>query len=196
MKKDINELLLDHEKYHSRFQIENFIVGGQGNAWAQYKQCLREIKSRDESLDRLKDDRELILIDIEYLKRKKHFISKIKKRKKAIRLKSKIRQLKDIDEKITHTARELNHFIIIAKRIKKTSWGDKLITGDLRKSLEAQMWKERCQQMVLIDIMTFGHISHQTMEMIFKMPISDRKELLKMSDKNNRGALIEWMDRI
>ena len=55
----IKELLEDHQELHSEFQIDNFIIGNQGDRWAQYKQCLREIKSRWESIesDKMQADR-------------------------------------------------------------------------------------------------------------------------------------------
>ena len=47
----IKNLLKDYEGCHSDFQIDNFIIGSQGDAWAQYKQCLREINGRVEILE-------------------------------------------------------------------------------------------------------------------------------------------------
>ena len=48
---EIKKLLNDHQELHSEFQIENFIIGNQGDKWAQYKQSLREIKARYEKLE-------------------------------------------------------------------------------------------------------------------------------------------------
>ena len=47
----IEKILVDHQELHSDFQIDNFIIGSQGDAWAQYKQCLREIKARVENIE-------------------------------------------------------------------------------------------------------------------------------------------------
>ena len=192
MKNDIKTLLADYEKYHSVYQIENFIIGGQGNAWAKYKQCLREIKSRRDNIESMRDERELLLLDIKSMKRKRWFRGKLSRARDLIKLKSSQRKIKDIDECLYHISRELIYFVNLAKRIKKESWGDKIISGDLRKKLEAQMWLERVKQMMAVDILSFGAVSKPTIEMLFNMPKEERKELFKMIEPNNRGGLIEW----
>ena len=57
MKGIIETLLNDLQENHSRFQIENFIIGSQGGKRFQYRQCLREIKARWDNLKKLKDDK-------------------------------------------------------------------------------------------------------------------------------------------
>jgi hypothetical protein len=193
MKKDIENLLADHEKFHSWFQIEHFVIGSQGNAWAQYQQCLREIKSRSLILENGKDERKILKLEI-----KEHEFKRFKtiRKSKRLRLYYKLRLLKrnlnDFEESLYHTTRELIHFVNLAKRIKKESWGNKTITGDMRKSLEAQMWWEKAKQMLVVDIISFGQISKPTVEMLFNMPKKDRRELLELIKPEQREKLIDW----
>jgi hypothetical protein len=195
MKEKIDELLIDYEKYHSRYQIEHFIVGAQGNAWAKYKQCLREIKSRWENIESMKDEKRLLELDIKELGIKKFIrirrATRISESRRSIKLNASKRKLADLEESLKHTLRELMHFISLAKRIKKDSWGEKIITGDLRKSLEAQMWFEKCTRMMAIDVIAFGQVSKTTVDMIFNMPKRERKELLAMMEPGRRENLIE-----
>jgi hypothetical protein len=196
MKADVKNLLADYEKYHSSYQMENFIIGSQGNAWGQYKQCLREIKSRSQNIEEMKDERKLLELDIADLRIKRFFCFRRSTRiRNAIRLNSLRRKLLDLEESLSHTLRELIFFVDSAKRIKSESWGNKPITGDMRKSLEAQMWFERITQMMAVDMLAFGRVSKNTFDMIFNMPKTDRKELLAMIEPANIENLIGWTNK-
>jgi hypothetical protein len=193
MKEDIKYLLEDYEAYHSRFQIENFIIGSKGNAWAKYKQCLREIRSRGNHIEDLKDQKELIRLDLKDLNRKKRLsIRRAKKNRISIQINSLKRKAVEVEESIHHSMRELIHFVNAAKRIRAESWGSGIITNSLKKELEAQMWREKAKQMLAVDIIAFGQLSKPTVEMLFSMPRKVRAELFKMIEPEKRAGLIEW----
>ncbi len=170
----ICQLIKDHEPKHSEFQIKNFIIGGQGGDWFKYKQCLREIKSRVESLDSAEDQLTLFEIGKKSIKRKIKLLL-MGETKRQIFLKSEKRSAVAMAENIKHTKRELGEFAKIAKQL-KSKLGD--IDTDKRLELESAAWIEKGRQMAAIEIMTMGGLSKTTMEFILSLPKESRRGIL------------------
>jgi len=173
MKKDIEKLLIDHQKFHSDFQIDNFIVGRSGDDWAKYKQALREIETRNTSLTNLREQLELSAWQSLYRR------VAIWLRPRRIRLiyaarrrRSRAALVADISE----TERELKRFIELAKALRK-HLGE--LTPERRKHLEAQTWFNKARQMILIDsIVNGGQPSEKTVEFILGLPMDMQNKLL------------------
>jgi len=164
----IEDLLKDYRPKHSEFQIRNFIIGSQGSAWFKYKQCLREISSRNDALVNEKENLEI------FDSKKPWFkwfgkISKIKRQKR-------IRQRKALLYAISETERELSAFVDMALDL-KCSMGD--IDDQKRAVLETEGWTQKARTMAGIDILTGGmSLSRQTIEMILMLPENKREILL------------------
>ena len=178
MKDKIEKLLRDFQKFHSEFQIENFIIRSQGNLWGQYKQCLREISSRNDQLQDLEDDLKLIRIDIDQMNQKWFFFKISSKKRHEIKLQKMIRKKESLKANIKEISRELSEFVRIGESIRYKAWGNSTLSGEKIKALEKQMWHEKARFMMAIDLITIGNISKSTIEMIYSMPRKMKSELL------------------
>jgi len=168
----IKNLLNDHREKHSYFQIENFIIGCQGSDWFQYRQCLREIKARWETLEMLKED--LILMQIPKPSKFRFFV-KSDRMKKRIMKRREARKISSLTENISEVEREIKKLINLALKLKK-SIGD--IDDEKREALEADSWYQKARKMAAVDIMVHGGISKQTMDFILSLPKADLKNIL------------------
>jgi len=181
----IKNTLLDYEKNHSIFQIDNFIIGKQGDLWAQYKQCLREMRGRIDNLEVLNGELELIKIEIASFKL--CWPSKTAIKKKRMKKVWKKRKLEVIAANIIDTEREAVRFAEIAEKL-KGELGE--ITPERRYQLETESWKNKGIKMAAIDILATGRISNQTYDFIFSLPKESQLELFsKLSAKQPMALL-------
>jgi hypothetical protein len=191
MKEVIEDLLKDFELYHSEFQIKNFIIGGAGNSWMQYKQCLREIASRYENY--LQKAERIKTLEGEAAEKKNgRFRFGLKKIKAAAGTARKNRELADHREQYRHLIRELRVFIDEAVRIKRESRFDGL-SEKQKSDLEAVSWLEKAKRMAALDLIAFGNFSRPTVDFIFSLPREQRRELLIFLKKENQNKLIDWV---
>ena len=160
-------LLSDLEKYHSNFQIDNFIVGNQCCAWSQYKQALREIHGRYETLISQKEDLELN--DLKTVWRWRFG------RRAQIKQNRRKRNRQALVDSIAETERELNRFVEIAVKLKKEIGG---LGNGKREVLEANSWRQKALKMAGIDLLVNGRIGQPTMELILALPEKDRRGVL------------------
>lgn len=171
---EIKKLLKDYQPKHSEFQIENFIVHGQGDPWAQYKQAIREIKTRHEMLIQLNEDLELEAFNGNG-KRSFKF-GKAARARARIEAARAARKHKALLENLEHTKRELKCFVDAASKLKK---GFGAIDADKRQALEADSWYHKARRLAGVDLVTGGHLSRATAELILAMPKKDQTGLLK-----------------
>jgi len=176
MKKEIKRLLIDHQKNHSEFQIDNFIVGNAGDDWARYKQALREIDSRNEIAEGLRD--ELILFDLAWCGPfwKRIAVTKNARVRRAIRIKRRERSRSALVESIAETERELFRFVELAIRLKEKI-GE--IDPARRKELESDSWKQKAVRMAGIDLLINGRVGSATLEFILSLPRQDRVAVIE-----------------
>lgn len=185
---EFKKLMADHQELHSEFQIKNFIIGNQGDEWAQYKQCLREIKARYESIESDK-------MQVEILKMKPKpcrlfWPSKINVAKRRMAKISEQKQLQSIRDTIKERERELDCFLKQAARLKKHI-GD--INRERRQQLELESWTAKGRRMAAIDRILTGGITHQTFEFILSLPIGSQNSILDkiLPEDPERRLLIE-----
>ena len=164
----IEKLLIDHQNRHSDFQIENFIIGSQVDSWAQYKQCLRELDSRYESI-------------IEH-ENKKQQLQKIEKnifwflsRKRRAYKAGLLIDIRSSQKKIDNIEAEFNCILKIAKKLKKQIGP---VSQEFRQQLEAKTWYNKGRKLAAIDLMVYGRVSTQTLEFILSLPRPDATKLL------------------
>lgn len=186
MENIIKKLLADHQEKHSDFQIDNFIVGGQGDTWAQYKQALREIAGRRDSLQALKEDLELL-----ELERRRFKFFRIGERAQAaarIAAARRIRKRAAMVQSIAQTERELKRFVGIALEL-KNAIGD--IDKIRRRELEAESWARKARKMAAVDIFLSGSLSRQTMDFLLSFPKEQRKMIFSGFESVTKDRLLD-----
>lgn len=175
-------LLCDFRGEHSEFQINNFILPGNGGLWERYKQALRELSARHKKIKK----------DIEEIAQTKKNIKicegKFFKRKKVEVLNC---QLKTLIESYKKRAREYFYLYKIAMELKR-KLGE--ITPQKRRELEAQMWKEKARRMAAIDLLSIGGLQRSTVEFIVSFPREMRREIISDLRPENRQKLLSIID--
>jgi hypothetical protein len=187
----INDLLKDHTAGHSEFQIKNFIVGSEAHPWHRYKQCLREIAGRKESIELGEQEIRYMEEDIGRLKKWDKFnpfFRKKRSRMLAILLAKRKAGLKSI----TNNVRELERFVQAAVAIRKSSGFEKL-SIEKKRYLEAEAWREKAKFMLCMDLFCTGRPTKQTIEFIYKLPREAKRELLMEVDPSNQKKIIEYL---
>lgn len=164
---EINVLLKDIEKRHSDFQIENFIIRKQGDLWAQYKQCLREISGRNESIENeeLKVKNEKINRD-RIKKSLRYKLWRFLNRKKIVGDGLPPERSKEQAENVKNLKAELKCFLKIARKLKEQI-GE--LTDGRRDELESASWRAKGLKLAAIDILSVGRISNQTLDFILSL---------------------------
>jgi hypothetical protein len=185
MEDKIKIILKDDEVQHSDFQVEHFIIGKQGDVWAQYKQCLREIKGRIESIRSIKDQ-------IEVFRTKANgsrlfWPSKKNRAIDAVNKKRAIEQINNLLNDVIGTERELGRFVSLAEKL-KAELGE--ISAERRYQLETESWKNKGIKMAAIDILATGRISNQTYDFIFSLPKDSQLELFAKLSNQQPMALL------
>jgi hypothetical protein len=180
----IEILLKDFQANHSEYQIENFIVGSEIHPWHRYQQCLREISSRKDGLIDQSEALESIDLKLKELNRRRFF-----RRKKSARLLSKKkRQRLKIIKSIAATHRELDCFFKIALDM-RNEYGFDSLSGEQKKMLEAEAWREKAKWMICLDFFCFGQPSKSTLEFVFKLPKNVKRDLiLDMANMDRRNV--------
>jgi hypothetical protein len=180
----IDGLLKDGENRHSDFQIENFIIKGQGDTWAQYKQCLREVSSRHSSIkDSEARNKAMVLATKKSIRFK---LWRFLNRKKAGGNGSGP-ELKLPDGNLDDLKAELKCFLKIAEKL-KSEIGE--VSGERRYQLETESWKNKGIKMAAIDILATGRISNQTYDFIFSLPKESQLELFSALSVKQPMALL------
>lgn len=169
----INKLLEDYQELHSDFQIDNFIIGNQGDSWAQYKQCLREMKSRVESIE--SDKMQAEILERKPKQSKIFWPSKSNLEKRRVEKISNRTRLNTIYAMIKERERELSRFLEHAQRLK-----DEIgtIDQDRRYQLEIESWTAKGRKLAAIDLLSYGRISTQTLDFILSLPADVTEKIL------------------
>lgn len=189
----INELLKYYSSSHSRFQIEQFIIGSQGPAWFQFKQCLREIDSRWKQIKDIKDDILIAELNLTNLINKK-FIRKKKREINALKYKKELRNYEHLKTTLNEIYFELKVFVERADGIKSNYWGKDELSAEKMEKLEINGWFEKTKYLMALDLITIGSLSRGTAEMIYSMPKGMKKELLNnLNTKESQQKLIKWI---
>lgn len=180
------EKVLENEpaSRHSYFQLKYFLIGkeptNQGKMW----QCLRELKTRKESLDSLeleveetKDRLELLDIKIERIKNPTFGVDgnydELFDREQAIKLRQALRQKTAIEKSLETLAErkkwleeESRFFLETFKSIQKV---EPLKAFD---DLDAQKnyWGEKLAQKLNLKMLTSNHLDSELVETIVSLP--------------------------
>ncbi len=163
---EIEKLLEDLIPHHSDFQIDNFIIGKQGDSWSRYKQALMELAARVESIEELRITIEIDKIALKKLKKRWCWRqdSRNLRRLEVLRVECRIKQSLS---KMSHSEAEMRRFLGIAKNL-KAILGD--IDSKKRRVLEAESWANKAKRMARIDLMSVGYVQRQTIEFVMSLP--------------------------
>lgn len=179
----LTELLRDYEMYHSQYQQDNFIMGGGGNLWGQYKQSLREVFSRVENLKNLSFEREKLVIEIEeqdYLSEVVDDNNPYKQRYAEIECRRKKANLISLDINIKACKKELLRFFTGATYMREkleSQYGE--LTSEVKKQLEEDLWFFKAKEQILTSLITEGRINSGVFEFIHSLPKSTKENLFK-----------------
>ena len=186
---DIQDLLKDHQLYHSEFQQDYFItVRSGGTEYGQYKQALRELSKRYRGLKELYAEKELLQIDIDELD-EKTLEDKFEVKRNQIKRTQKIMTMEDLDKNIQDTEREFKRFYQQAVAL-KNNIGE--LTEEKRNRLDCEMWEFKIKEMAVLDYVSSGRLSKGTYELLASIP---KKQRLKLASELRQGdTLIEWYE--
>lgn len=180
----VQELLKDHQLFHSEFQMDNFIIRKAGGltAYGQYKQALRELSKRYRGLKQLGIERALQNLDARPVERGAT-------EKEHLQQAKALMALEDMDAQIADTERELNHFCQRALALKKHV-GE--LTPERRRELETELWLNQIKGMAALDYMTMGRLSRETMEMVLSLSVDLRRPMLVQL--KDAPATVAWLE--
>ena len=176
-------ILSDFHPEHSEFQMENFIIGAQGNEWAQYRQALRELAGRHPDMKnqvaRILDLRDDLDAERSRWFRRAEKISRIKK------------EIKTTRESLKSKSREYLFFYKLARNLKRKIGA---VTAQRRRDLETQMWVEKARRMAAVDLISINGLQRSTVEFIMSFPRELRRDILADLRPENRQKLLSILD--
>jgi len=192
----ILEFINDNQNGHTNFQIDNFIVGKSGiSYYGKYKQAIREMQCRYETLKGLYLDRELKQIDIDEAnipKENKQTIFDVKRDKiKLIKLNS---ELENMNKNILDSEREFVRFYQHCTYLK-----DKLgVLDQVKKNeLEKQYWEEHLLEIAVTDIISTGRLQDNTLNTLTILPKESKLKVLDMiSQEKIEGTVSSFYNRM
>jgi len=188
--KKVERLLAeDYRPEHSEFQVENFIIGAQGNEWARYKQALRELASRVDGIKAKAAEIRALAVKV---KRAGYGgwnpIGRKKRRLGAALMRSR---LKADRAAFRSRMREFVQFYRIAIELKR-SLGE--ISAERRRALESEMWIEKARRMAALDLISLNGLQRSTVEFIASFPRESRRDILADLRPENRQKLLSIID--
>lgn len=186
---NLKELLNDHQMFHSTFQQDNFITGKGGTLYGAYKQCLRELTSRTQTIQSSALGIKRLDIDIEELILKVSNGTGFEKQRAEIDLVEKRMALESTLLSLSDTEREFLRFYQQAVYLK--SKVGKLTPRDRAKH-EAEMWEFKAKEMVVVDFITLGRVKANTYEMLRSLPKPIRLRIL--TEMRHQDSLIAWYE--
>lgn len=189
----IEQLLADHQSGHSDLQIDRFIVEkGNWTPYGRYKQALREIAGRHNSLQEMREDAELAVLDLDDAKveLQRELSGTTGFARKQIAHNRQARKLEQIQRAITTQQRELDRLVALATDLKQQI-GE--LTPERREELDRETWSVRIRAMVAMDLLMGGRPSPATAELLIALPADMRQPILE--DAAQPGKLIGWLQR-
>lgn len=194
---EVETLLLDHEKYHSSFQIDHFITSkAGGTTYGMYRQALREMGKRYENLKRQYIEHKRANIDraeLEHdIKRAKGAdgrpLSKFDLERKKLDLTEKVMEHEAAERVTQDLTREFLRFLGQAQALKKELGPISALT---RKVLDRAMWVHKMKQKVALDLWANGRLTSNVLDNIMVLPFDDQQKVLDFA--SNREAAMAWL---
>lgn len=169
----LEEFNNDNDLFHSDYQIENFILIQNGHTpYGTYKQALRELSAREQSLRCLfakEIDMQISLDEIK-LDIQENLNKEDRTARDDLTLKRlKLRQaeldygLKDMEKVKKETEREFRKFYSCAKYLKERLGN---LTDERKAILEEEYWKESLKDAIACDLKSTGQIDPKHLKRI------------------------------
>lgn len=186
------DLLEDHQKWHSEYQIDHFILGRCSTPFGAYKQCIRSLHARARSLKVELIEYRKAELDLEELEEKWAADAETRASERiTLDIEMKKLELAQRAWALTHRRRELRRFWAHAIHLKR-------IVGELdderRARLERGYWIEHIQKLLVLDMFQHNQPSRSTIEIVTAIPDADRKEVMKVlepgMDLNKMGKFL------
>ena len=184
---NLNELLQDHEVYHSEFQMDTFIIGGR-HLFDQYKQALRELYKRVRGLREIIVNKELLQVDIDEAEVNVPD-DEFEKRRWTIRQKQRMGQMEEANRSLEHTRREALRFYKHAVCL-KSQIGE--LTPEKRAKLEKESWLYTLKKRAAIQKISQGRVNDTTIKNIMGLPKEERLQFI--NEIKNDAHLIPWLE--
>lgn len=205
---DMKELL----KYevcerHSFFQMKYFIINKEPTVQAKMWQCLREIKTRYESLEALeleleecKDNLELIELDINNItsvlsKKSDKFTASKKRRIEILLQKTKRKKIAaeknivNLQNKKKYLEEESGFFVMLFKSMEKVEPLKNFDDLDVQK----QYWNEKLLQKINLKMLMQSNIDIELIETILALPDDIPIKKQTLTNLNNRHEQLAEM---
>ncbi len=187
----VEELLKDHQIFHSDLQMDCFITGlSGGTPFGMYKQALRELDKRHRALRHLHIERERLRMKIPS-KVVGWFRSKCHKLWALADIEAGF-ALEDQGRTIGDTWREFARFLQQARALKKKV-GE--LTPKTRAVLDQIFWEDHLRRTAAVELLTSGGLTPNTLGCINAMPVAARATLLAECHQDNRERLMAWYVR-
>ena len=177
----LQNILKDHYLYHEEFQHDFLItVRAGGTVYGQYKQALRELYARVNSLKTFITDLDIAKVDIaelEYNLNNNLCSDQFDEQRTVLNLRLQKSKLEEGERNIAETIREAQRFYEQCIYL-KAEVGE--LTHETRKEYEEEMWKYTVMKLANTDYITKGRIGNNALEMALAMPPRMREEVLPM----------------
>lgn len=167
-------ILSYYQQYHSKFQIEKFIIQRQGHPFAQLKQVAREIHRRIESITSLEFalqrsdlERQHLMVKIDLLAEEQDIDKNFERANLMLDLEEKGLQTIKTQESLQETKRELNILYEIGQQIEndlRKIYPD--MTEEVMQRLEIEAWEDKVQEMAFLDFVTSNRLQRPTLELL------------------------------
>lgn len=175
---DAEMLLKDHQLFHSQFQQDRFITIKNGKTpYGCYRQALRELHKRKNSIDDARLDEAEVLVDIDEAEEnfKSGNGSAFDRRRQEIKLVRLKKRLENIRHSIAEMQREFDRFHEQASGL-KDSVGH--LTDERREQLEAEFWEQQIRSSLAVEILVYGKPGTSTLELLQCVPPDMRQRLV------------------
>jgi hypothetical protein len=191
----VDELLADHQEYHSELQMDAFItLRAGGTLYGCYKQALRELNSR--KLAVIQRRTQMQLADLERRQRARSTVSEYVAERNKIKNEESNAVRSFAEQALADTERELRHFQGQGSAIRELleSRGVTFpLDAETRHRLDCEMWEHRLKCMAAIDYMHSGRLERSTIEFLQAVPPTARRRLAVMIlDASRHTELVEW----
>lgn len=181
---EVEELLKDHQPFHSELQIDAFITAQAGGTrYGQFKQALREIASRWAGLRGRYVEREQLLGELKVLQSS----DRMTDRDGQIELARKSIQLDELERSIRDGEREFARFKQHGDALKKEI-GE--LTPERRRELELEFWEHRLRTQIAVSLLSSGRVPATIIEMLPFLPDGPRDAIEEALDNPQRT--IQW----
>jgi hypothetical protein len=190
----INELLADHQEFHSDLQMDSFItLRAGGTLYGCYKQALRELSTRKIAvIDRVTQMR---LAEVEYQERMRpaenEFVAERNRLKRV-----EIASFRTMNEQILQdTLRECAYFYGQALAIRDALHEQGVrfpLDAKTRARLDREMWEHNLKGRCAVELMSQGRLNGTTIELIQSCPKEMRGRIGECLSLQHRGELFDW----